>query len=341
MTRGSLIIKVRLPGCNPIRKASGTHDPAMLKKLVRMVHTLHEQGRDDLVNAIAAGRLKPLQVYSTFRFNRLDDLPHAEELARFEDVWPAWIDMLQGADHRRACRGYCERLAKLMPRDASLAAIVPALKEYRVLHATNPRTFHHAHHAMRALLRDILGRRHRLYHDVADIPALKSRVKRKSHPLTPDQLRELVRRLGEPYGPMAWTMATTGMGWKEYTGPWEREGEGLRIHGTKTGGRDRLIPIVSLLYRPVGTIHPFRYRLSRESNDLTTPYDLRRTFAGIMVEAGIPRPRRKSYMGHAAGDITGLYEAQEVRGYLVRDAEKMREYLGEPIEPPTLRVLRA
>jgi hypothetical protein len=141
---------------------------------------------------------------------------------------------------------------------------------------------------------------------------LKSRVKRKSHPLTPDQLRELVRRLGEPYGPMAWTMATTGMGWKEYTGPWEREGEGLRIHGTKTGGRDRLIPIVSLLYRPVGTIHPFRYRLSR-----------------------------KSYMGHAAGDITGLYEAQEVREYLVRDAERMREYLGEPIEPPTLRVMRA
>jgi hypothetical protein len=31
-----------------------------------------------------------------------------------------------------------------------------------------------------------------------------------------------------------------------------------------------------------------------------------------MVEASIPRPRRRAYMGHSADDITAIYEAQEL-----------------------------
>jgi len=136
--------------------------------------------------------------------------------------------------------------------------------------------------------------------------------------------------MGDPTGPMAWTMATTGMGWREYTGFWEREGDGLRIHGTKTGGRDRLIPLVSLLHPTVGTLARFRLLLRRASDGRVTPYDLRRTFANLMVEAGVPRPRRALYMGHSAEDILALYEWQEVREYLVKDAERIRVVLGEP-----------
>jgi integrase len=69
-----------------------------------------------------------------------------------------------------------------------------------------------------------------------------------------------------------------------------------------------------------------------------TPYDLRRTFAGLMVEAGIPRPRRKLYLGHTADDITSLYEWQEVRDYLRNDAAKIRAILGEPEGGPLLRI---
>jgi integrase len=183
-----------------------------------------------------------------------------------------------------------------------------------------------------------LGRRHRIWLEITDIPIPRQKAVRKKHPLTPDQLRDKVRELGEPCGPEAWTMATTGMGWKEYTGPWEREGVGLRIHGTKTGGRDRLIPLVSLLYPPTSTIAYFRRRLARVG---ITPYDLRRTFAGLMVDAGIPRPRRRAYLGHAADDITAIYEAQEVREYLTRDAARIRAILGEPEGGPNLKMVSA
>ncbi|HYC32409.1 MAG TPA: hypothetical protein VEB59_08995, partial [Gemmatimonadales bacterium] len=308
-------------------------------KLVRMLHTLHEQGRDDLVNAVARGSVKPLALYNLWKFNRLEDVPHADELPRFADVWPRWLAHLECSDfHRAACHGYCTRLAALMAPDAALPAVVPALKEFRSLHRAHPRSVYLALQTIRALLRDTLGRRHRLYLDVAEIPPLKAKPIRKKHPLTPDQLRDLVRKLGDPCGPMAWTMATTGMGWHEYTGQWEREGDGLRIHGTKTGGRDRLIPLVSLLYPAEGTIYRFRWHLTRVTARTVTPYDLRRTFAGLMVEAGIPRPRRKSYLGHTADDITALYEWQEVREYLVKDAERIRAVLGEPPAGPTLHL---
>lgn len=340
--RGSLPLKVRIPGCEPIRRLSGTTDRAMLKKLVRMVHALHEQGRDDLVNGIARGLLKPLQVYNHWKFQRLKDLPHADELPRFADVWPRWLAGLECSDdHRASCEGYCRRLAALMGPDASLTAIVGALQDFRATHRAHPRSFYLAHHAMRALVRDTLTRRHRLYQEVADVPLLRAAPKRTKHPLSPDALRGLVQAMGEPWGPMAWTMATTGMGWKEYAGAWEREGDGLRIHGTKTEGRDRLIPLVSLLHPCEGTIYAFRWHLTKASEGRVTPYDLRRTFMTLMLEAGVPRPRRRAYMGHAAEDISALYEWQEVREYLLKDAERIRVVLGEPPAGPTLQMVRA
>lgn len=340
--RGSLPLKVRIPGCQPIRRLSGTHDRKMRDRLTRMVHTLHEQGRDDLVNAIAAGRLTPLEVYNRFKFQRLDELPHADELPRFRATWPKWLADLECSDeHRRTTELYFKRLEKLVPEDASVGGAVDALKEMRIKLRAHPRSFNLCRSNVMAYLRDTVGRRHRYWNDAADVPKLKQKAVRAKHPLTPDRLRDLVKAMGEPCGPMAWTMATTGMGWKEYLGAWEREGDGLRIHGTKTGGRDRLIPLVSLLHPPVGVLYAFRQALHKASGGTVTPYDLRRTFMTLMVEAGVPRPRRRAYMGHAAEDISALYEFQEVREYLLKDAARIRAFLGEPEAGPALQMVRA
>ena len=341
-SKGTLPIKLRLPGCDPIRRLSGTHDPKMRKKLVAMLRSLHEQGRDDLVNGVARGTLIPLQLYNRWKFSRLEELPHADELPRFADVWPKWLAALEcGDDHRTACEGYCRRLAATLAPDATLSALVGALKEFRVLQRAHPRTFNYARTVVMSLLRDTLTRRHRLWLDAADVPELKLRPVRRKHPLTPDALRVLVKAMGEPWGPMAWTMATTGMGWREYAGDWEREGDGLRIHGTKTASRNRLIPLVSLLHPCEGTVYAFRYHLTAASDGRVTPYDLRRTFMTLMVEAGVPRPRRRAYMGHTAEDISALYEYQEVIEYLNKDAERIRAVLGEPPAAPTLQMVRA
>jgi integrase len=339
--RGSLPIKKRIPGCLPIRRLSGTRDPKMVAKLVRMLDALHEQGRDDLVNAVARGTIKPLQLYNTWKFNRLEDLPHADELPLFRDAWPRWLDGPQMADrseeHRENIRKYFVRLERDMPADATLAGVVPALHDWISRFRTRPRTLSLVRSHVQAFLRDTVGRRHRLWLEVAELALPRVRPVRTKHPLTADKLRALAENLGSPCGMMAWTMATTGMGWREYVGPWEREGEGLRIHGTKTHGRDRLVPLVVPPHRPSCGLVAFRKKLKAQG---ITVYDLRRTYANLMVEAGVPKPRRSLYMGHTARDMTELYEWSEVREYLAKDADRMRAILGTEREPE-LKVVRA
>jgi integrase len=61
-------------------------------------------------------------------------------------------------------------------------------------------------------------------------------------------------------------------------------------------------------------------------------YDLRRSFAVWMEDAGIPRSRRKHYLGHSAGDVTGLYERRELLAWLEEDAGRLRAYAGAVLE---------
>ena len=58
------------------------------------------------------------------------------------------------------------------------------------------------------------------------------------------------------------------------------------------------------------------------------PYDFRRTYANWLEAAGIPRTRRKLYLGHGASDVTALYELHEVAAFLVEDAAKLSTFLG-------------
>jgi hypothetical protein len=50
----------------------------------------------------------------------------------------------------------------------------------------------------------------------------------------------------------------------------------------------------------------------------------------------IPRSRRKRYLGHSPGDVTGGYEDHSPEYYLQGDTKRLREYVGA--EP---RILRA
>src|SRR5690349_5271716 len=50
-------------------------------------------------------------------------------------------------------------------------------------------------------------------------------------------------------------------------------------------------------------------------------HDLRRSFAVWLEDAGVPRSRRKLYLGHAAGDVTALCETRELLDGLAEDAD--------------------
>jgi integrase len=56
-------------------------------------------------------------------------------------------------------------------------------------------------------------------------------------------------------------------------------------------------------------------------------YDLRRSFANWMEAAGIPRTRRKLYMGHGAKDISTSTSVTKSTAFLADDGRKLRAWI--------------
>jgi integrase len=100
----------------------------------------------------------------------------------------------------------------------------------------------------------------------------------------------------------------------------------VAIHGTKRDGRDRIVPRVSNPTRR--SMGWDQYGDALKALGLQ-PYDARRGFSHLMEEAGITRIRRKMYMGHALGDVTGGYEKAEVSAFCVGDSAVMAAKISE------------
>jgi len=75
----------------------------------------------------------------------------------------------------------------------------------------------------------------------------------------------------------------------------------------------------------------FSNKLKERTNGQLAPYDLRRTYANWLEGAGIPRTRRRLYMGHGARDVTDLYETHQVLQFLREDAAKLADFIGAPL----------
>ena len=349
-SRGTFVLKRKYPAVPPIRRASGTTDPHMLERLERMCDTLYERGRHDLLEGLATGRLKPLQVYARYRTDELERLPAADLLPPLLETYKSWAERAEGsAEHRRSRLKAHKRWAAIRGAEAmtvgELATLLKLDREGRRV-AGKAKSFNDGRAAAMAFVRDTISKRHRLHSEVADVPLLKATKRQRRVALTVEQLRDTVKALGEGAGGMAWTMAVTGMGNKEYWGtPWHTVPPShVVIEGSKREGRDRVVPYVCPLTAPVVQEKEFgrRLRALRSAGKLpatATVYSLRRTFAVILANSGVPEARRRIYMGHSsAGTMTAWYEmSQEIQDYLAEDSKRMREYLGET--GPALKVM--
>ena len=105
------------------------------------------------------------------------------------------------------------------------------------------------------------------------------------------------------------------------------DGALIRVHGTKTAGSERILPLVEEPAAPECSYAAFRQHLAKYPGGRVRPYRARHTFAHWCELARVPRTRRKLYLGHTAGDITSLYEWHEVEAYVKRDAARLRKVL--------------
>lgn len=332
MTPTTLIIDRSFKGVGRIKRATGSLRPDVRKKQSKMLTALYEDGRLDLLRAIRDGDLTLAEVHYAYQRKALDQLPTADTVKPLATAMKAWIDSLvvgrdASAKHvgsLETSRRYFERLS---PK-ASVADLPKLLDRLRdSLGTKHPRSFNLAKAAASAFVRGTLKKSHPLWLAVQAVEVRKVGTGREHHPLSVEQMRNLFPHPEtSAVDAIAWGLATTGMRPKEYWGRWEVRADRVLVHGTKTTAAERVVP---LLQRPaVPSMHRRTFENKvRERVPGIVVYDLRRTYANWLEAAGVPRTRRRLYLGHAAGDVTGLYELHEVTAFLAEDAEKLRALL--------------
>jgi len=332
---GTFVLDRRFGPICRIERSSGTTDEHVFDALNIALTELYRLGRLDLLRAVRDGILHPLELYEAFRTSKLDQLPTAEDVRPLRAAIDAWLPT---ADIRPVTRANYERdLHRLVPEESTARIIdLPALlkAEREACHAQKgPKagqrtTFNRIRAASQAFLRDILGQSHRIYAQVRAVRKL-TETPRRGNPLTVARAIELAEALGMIHGATMWALCLTGMRRGEYWGRWEVVGDRVLIHGTKTAGSERFVPLIRPIAAPLTTYWGFAQALRKLTGGFVRVHDLRKTFGAWCDNAGVSKARTRLYLGHGRRDVTDLYTEQDVRTFLRADAEKLEAFIAE------------
>ena len=342
---GTLFIDRRIRNVGRLKRATGCPDTVrgrdQAQSYDEMIDRLWEGGRQDVVRALVKGTLSFADVWPQYRRGDWSQILSPESL---KPLFPlkgkklgaagAWIPKARklggkpiSEDHRADLYKSFGILEK-MDKRATVAELPKLLERLReeCMAAEHPRKFNKAKAHAQAFVRATQGkRRSHLWADVADIGNLEEHRK-PGHPQPPERALEIKRKLGGAHGAIWWTMCCTGMGWRELTGQWYAESDRVHILGTKRESRNRIVPRLGSPEKPLRGYKAFREALTGADETLV-PYDGRRTFAHWLEESGIPRTRRRIYLGHAVKDVTDLYEGHDVTHYIPEDRARLLKYL--------------
>lgn len=345
VTPDTLPIDRRFRGVGRIHRASGTTDNRVRSKIERMLQALHEDGRLDILRAIRDGNVSFLQVLDCYRRRALAELPVGDTMPLVSVAMTAWIKDVtpdyskKHVDNLKTAQRYFEK-HDATARVADLPRVLEALR--KTLGAKHPTSFNLARASALTFARSTLKRSHAIYLGCLAVEVRPVKKRAPKPPVTPDQMRAMFPK---PEGPgydvidaIAWAMVTTGMGSEEYWGRWHTRADRVHIDGTKRGGRVRDVPLIRAPATPKLSRDRFQRRF-REREKSITPYDLRRTYAQWLESAGIPRARRRVYMGHGTKDVTDLYEQHEIAEYLAADAAKLIAFLAPKPTTKQLEVM--
>lgn len=336
---GSGILDRRFGGVGRVRGPSGTSDEKTFNRMNTMLDELYDRGRPDLIRAIQQyftskhrSGLAPMVVFRAYTTEGLNSLPTAEGMAPLVESMNDWIDLHDCTEqHRKTMRSCVRHIARIANNYSPVTDLPDIVSQLRTgALREKPRMFNLARSTAMAFLRGKFKKHHPLWNDVAGIDPLKPKKKRPHFPKTPDELRVITGRMEAGAAAIAWSMAATGMGPKEYwVDGWKVEPDRVRIYGEKREGRDRFVPLVKgvAIVKPTMTLKAFRLALSNADFGRMGVYDLRRSHSNWMEAAGIPRTRRRIYRGHGPRDVGDLYEHHEIDQFIADDSLRLSRYV--------------
>lgn len=334
----SLSIDVLVPDVGRIQKRIGTDSATRKDDYLTMIRGLQRDGRLEVLRNLRDGIVSFALVYEAWNTGKLNTLPSAETLLPLEETWKQWVEDLESvpqklrlsAEHIRAHKHGLTRLLRVMRARASLTELPDAIDALRKQYRAMPGTFNKTLNSARAFLRDTLKVRHPLYQQLRSEAVLKYVRARDPKQLLVSDLIALEQsgKLPADVMQVVWSLATTGMIPKEYWQDGFAHGlNHIHVNGQKRRARDRDIPDLGRCVAP-----PCGYEKATRSvlyalDGMFLLKDLRNTFAFWMESAGIPRTRRKMYLGHGMRDVTDLYERQEIAQFLREDGDKLKAWI--------------
>lgn len=339
--RRSLKIDRVFAGVGRINRSSGTHVRETFNALNGMLSTLFTTGRLDLLRQIRERAVEPLVVYDTFRRGRLVEIPEALALRPLIENFKQWREGPNKRTGQPWSRWYAaahkdteRRLAEIARPFAKITDLPAIVLQLREDYSNRRSTFNNHRVSCLSFARAVCGKRSPTHLQLLAIEAYP--IKRAAHhPLTVAELVEWERKLDAPTAACCWALATTGMRPGEfwaYKGgpsvPWELQLDRIAIHGTKSDAGARAVPNLGRCKVPPAiTRQMFEDRLHDQTDGAFLPYDLRRTFANWIEQAGLPRSRVMLYLGHAIGNVTDLYTIPEISQFLRDDAKLLRTWM--------------
>lgn len=356
--RGTLVIE-RTFGATKVRRASGTNDPRTFQDVVKTLDSLVVAGRIDLVQAVADGAIRPLELHEKARSGSLPVIagtgPNVAPTTTL--LTQAVADFLAtktaGELYMKDLRSNIDRIVDRAfedfgprPKLSCLPSVLASLRtEYQA--AGHRSSFNTLRGAALALARGSRKQPSALWEQVLSVDRFKidDDDRREHRPFTvveAKSIRDLLNEKKNHAGEMFWALCITGMRPKEYFDKaWSlhphREPYYIDIRGTKTKSAKRKIPLIeasmvkpsmayttfSRLFRKI--VAPFERTAKGELR--WTLYDARRSYAVWSEAAGIPRSRRRYYMGHSKEDITAHYEQTKMEDIFMEDAVALRRYI--------------
>lgn len=328
---GTLIVDRRFKGIGRIKRASGTNDKKTLKRIEVMLGQLYDSSAHfQILEEIRDGVVSIMEVYQHWTNNRLEHLPTTRTLKPVIPTVLDWIDNAHVATPhtKKNYKNQVKRFCDVIGRNPPIQEIPKEFKRYKS-HCKEQdigRTFNSCRTVFQAYFNNNFKKSHTLWQQVSEIGKLKETSKRKAPQLSVVEFQELVEKLPKPHADIARALVLTGMLFKEVAGEWWCEEDRVVIKGTKTEGRDRIVPLIQLIHHPTRAIGSFTKQLKRIRKDLSST-SFRRTYALWTALAQIPRARKRMYMGHVVQDTTDIYEEHRVEEYLLEDATKLRKWI--------------
>lgn len=339
--RGSWIVERTFRRVGLVRRATGLADRTEAVELERLLVRLSQLRRDEILQAFRDGLVSGDELFRAYQQDGIDGLPTVEHIKPLREAVATWLAESRLAERTgRDYKATFDRLLASADERARVADLPDLLKRYRD-EAKGGRSFNLARAITRSFVSTVSGRYGRLWSELGNIRPRPTH-RRSGSPQTPDDARAVSRALGR-YGGMWWSLCTSGMSGGP-DGPYfleqfevvrqkAKHGEvvGLAIHGTKRRGRERVVPLLFTPVHPL-VLYPAFARALRHVG--LTANDGRRTYEAWLEASGVPKARRRRYMGHGVQDVTDLYgDEYPIWAFLGSDTQRLREHIGDDWTP--------